>query len=182
MKHNLKEKRYIHSLGVEKMARYLASVHGADEEKAAFAGRYHDIAKCFSDEMENRYIREYGISEKFANSNALAHSKVAAEILKNEFGVDNEEVLDAVRSHTTGRRGMSLLEEIVYVADAIEENRNYPGLRALQQQAAEDLDGACLFIMDYTIDTIKKKGRTLDADTIEAREFICSRIRSTNGQ
>ena len=73
---------------------------------------------------------------------------------------------------------MSLLEEIVYVSDAIEENRNYPELKALQKQAREDLDGACLFIMDYTLTQLDRKGRVPDTDTIEARQFITDRINS----
>lgn len=180
MKENLKESRYIHSLGVEKMAVELASIYGEDTEKAAFAGRYHDIAKCFAPERMNDCVAKYGLSDEYINNNALAHSKVAAEILRNEFGVDDEEVLNAVRSHTTGRAGMSQLEEIVYVADAIEDNRGYEGLAELQDLARTDLDAACLFIMDWTIDRILANGRTLDADTTEAREFINSRINNKN--
>ena len=124
MKTNLKPARYTHSLGVEKMARELAEIYGADSEKAAFAGRYHDIAKCFTPDVMNKYVRDFGLDEMYIDNNPLAHSKVAACILENEFGVKDEEVLDAVRSHTTGRGNMSLLEEIVYVSDAIEENRS----------------------------------------------------------
>lgn len=176
MKDNLKPARYIHSLGVEKMSAELAIAHGADVEKAAFAGRYHDIAKCFDDETMNEYVRKFGLDDVYIDNNPLAHSKVAAGILRNEFGVTDEEVLDAVRYHTTGRAGMSLLEEIVYVADAIEENRNYPGLNELQQQALTDLDGACLFIMDYMLGRLELKGRIPDYDTTSAREFIINRI------
>lgn len=180
MKDNLKESRYIHSLGVEKMASELAEIYGADVEKAAFAGRYHDIAKCFPPEVMNNYVRKYGLSDIYIDNNALAHSKVAAEILCHEFGVTDEEVLNAVRSHTTGRYGMSLLEEIIYVADAIEYNRNYEGLQELQEQARHDLDGACLFIMDYTIDRVTAKGKKLDTDTSMARQYIFDRIKSNS--
>lgn len=176
MLHNLKEKRYIHSLGVEQMAATLAKCHGADVDKAAFAGRYHDIAKCFSDEFLNRLIRDFGISDEYRDNQALAHSKVAAALLEYEFNVADEDVLAAVAGHTTGREGMSLLEEIVYVADAIEVNRKYDGLTKLQEQAREDLDAACLFIMDYTIDLIQSKGRKLDKDTSDARQYINERI------
>jgi predicted HD superfamily hydrolase involved in NAD metabolism len=124
----------------------------------------------------NDCVRKFGLPEVYIDNNPLAHSKVAAEILRSEFGVTDEEVLNAVRSHTTGRTGMSLLEEIVYVADAIEENRSYEGLSELQEQALTDLDGACLFIMDWTLESLKKKGREPDHDTIEAREFISDRI------
>lgn len=173
---HLKPSRYTHSLGVEVMAERLAGLHGADTEKAAFAGRYHDIAKCFTQDEMNECVRKYGLPDIYIDNNPLAHSKVAAEILEHEFGVTDEDVLNAVRSHTTGRKGMSLLEEIVYVADAIEDNRNYEGLRELQAQAANDLDGACLFIMDWTLESLEKKGRVPDADTIEARDYIYNRI------
>lgn len=176
MKAHLKPSRYTHSLGVEKMASALAFVHGADIEKAAFAGRYHDIAKCFPQDEMNSYVKEFGLSDMYIDNNPLAHSKVAAEILARDFGVNDEDVLNAVRSHTTGRKGMSLLEEIVYVADAIEYNRNYPELKKLQKQAVKDLDSACLFIMDYTLESLEKKGRIPDTDTVEAREFIENRI------
>lgn len=161
MKTNLKPARYTHSLGVEKMARELAEIYGADSEKAAFAGRYHDIAKCFTPDVMNKYVRDFGLDEMYIDNNPLAHSKVAACILENEFGVKDEEVLDAVRSHTTGRGNMSLLEEIVYVSDAIEENRSYPELKALQERARTDIDGACLFIMDYTLDSLAKRAAYL---------------------
>ena len=180
MKANLKPSRYTHSLGVEKMASELAGFYGADISKAAFAGRYHDIAKCFPEDVMDDYVREFGLSDEYLGNNALAHSKVAAEILRTRFGVTDEEILWAVRSHTTGRYGMSLLEEIVYVADAIEDNRNYEGLKELQDKARHDLDAACLEIMDFTIDRIHKLGRTLDHDTEMARQFIIRRIESNN--
>ena len=182
MKTNLKPARYTHSLGVEKMARELAEIYGADSEKAAFAGRYHDIAKCFTPDVMNKYVRDFGLDEMYIDNNPLAHSKVAACILENEFGVKDEEVLDALRSHTTGRGNMSLLEEIVYVSDAIEENRSYPELKALQERARTDIDGACLFIMDYTLDSLAKKGRVPDRDTVEARQYIIDKIRSKDGK
>ena len=166
----------MHSLGVEKMAIRLAEVYGEDVDKAAFAGKYHDIAKCLPDEIANRYIREYGLDEVLWNNNPLAHSKNAAAILRNEFGVEDEDVLNAVAYHTTGRADMSLLEEIIYVSDAIDETRSYPELKKLQNDALYNLDEVCLFIMDYTIEEIKKKGRVLDKDTLEARDYIRRRI------
>lgn len=181
MKNKLKPSRYIHSLGVEEMAGRLAAFHGADIEKARFAGRYHDIAKCFDDEAMDSCILRYGLDRSLLGCNALAHSKIAAAILRNEFGVYDEEILNAVRSHTTGRSNMSLLEEIVYVADAIEDNRDYEGLKELQQLSVTDIDRACLFIMDYTLERIRAEGRIPDKDTIEAREYIIRKIESKGG-
>ena len=177
MREHLKPSRYKHSLGVEKMATELATIHGADIEKAAFAGRYHDIAKCFDEDTSDSYIRKYHIDEKYLGDTALAHSKVAAAILEYEYGVTDVDLLNAVKSHTTGRVDMSLLEEIIYVSDAIEENRNYPELNDLQELARNNLDMACLEIMNFAVQFIIEKGKEVDTDTLDAREFIKERIR-----
>ena len=157
LKHVLKPQRYIHSLGVVEMAGDLASIYGADVKKARFAGLVHDIAKCFSCETMNRFIRTYGIDLKYYNR-------------------PDPEILMAVSSHTAGRYGMSMLEEIVYVADAIEINRNYPEAAELRELARENLDMACLTIIDYSIELLGRRGISVDDDTYEAKRFILDKI------
>ena len=176
MKEHLDEYRYVHSLGVQRMAAELAGIYGTDIEKADFAGRYHDIAKCFDQETSDRYVRKYGLDESLIGNRSLAHSKVGAAILEHEYGVDDEELLDMVRCHTTGKADMSTAEEILYVSDAIEDNRGYPGLKALQKLAKEDLDACCLAIMEFALDELVRKGKTIDRDTIEARESMIEKI------
>ena len=161
------------------MAVRLARLHGADAGKAAFAGRYHDIAKNFDAETMNGYIRRYGLPEYLIDNNALAHSKVGAAILEHEFGVDDEDILNAVRFHTTARKGMSLLEELVFVADVVEDNRTYSDLEYYQDLAYRDLDQACLEILDYTIGDLTAKGRAIDRDTLEARDWVFHKIKET---
>ena len=180
MKDNLKESRYRHSLGVQDMAVSLAEIHGADREKASFAGRYHDIAKNFDEERMDGYVRKYGLPDELIGNNALAHSKVAAAILEYEFGVNDEDILNAVRYHTTGRSGMSLLEEIIFAADAVERNRTYSDLKYYQELARNDLDRACLKILDYTIGSLSSTGRVIHKDTLEARDWITERIKGAN--
>ena len=183
LRENLKESRYRHSMGVEKMAVKLAELHGADAEKAAFAGRYHDLAKNFDTETMDSYIRKYGLSEKLIGNNALAHSKVGAAILENEFGVTDREILDSVRYHTTARKDMSLLEELIFVADVVEENRTYSDLDYYQDLAYRDLDRACLEILEYTIGSLTAKGKVIDKDTLEARDWVIQKIKETeNGK
>ncbi|MBQ6500806.1 MAG: bis(5'-nucleosyl)-tetraphosphatase (symmetrical) YqeK [Mogibacterium sp.] len=183
IKNNLKESRYIHSLGVEEMAVRLAEMHGADTDKAAFAGRYHDLAKNFDNETMDAYIRKYDLPEYLLGNNALAHSKVAAAILENEFGVDDEDVLNAVRYHTTARKDMSILEETIFVADVVEDNRTYSDLDYYQQLAYRDLDQACLEILEYTIRSLTTKGKEIDKDTLEARDWVLNKIKETeNGK
>ena len=183
IKDNLKESRFRHSEGVEKMAVRLARLHGADIEKAAFAGRYHDLAKNFDTDTMDKYIRKYGLPEKLIGNNALAHSKVGAAILEHEFGVTDEDILNAVRYHTTARRDMSLLEELIFVADVVEDNRTYSDLDYYQDLAYRDLDRACLEILEYTIGDLTSKGRDIDRDTLEARDWVLQKIKETeNGK
>ena len=172
MSDNLKESRYRHSLGVEKMAVKLAGIYGADADKAGFAGRYHDIAKCFDTETMDSYIRKYSLDEDLLGDPALAHSKVGAAILEREFGVSDRDILNAVRYHTTAKKDMSLLEQITYVADVVEENRTYPGLKYYQDLAASDLDRCTLEILEYTISDLNGKNRSIHKDTMEAYGYI----------
>ena len=180
LKDNLKESRYRHSLGVEEMAVRLAKLHGADIEKSAFAGRYHDIAKNFDIERMDAKVKEYGLSEDLLGNNALAHSKVGAAILEHEFGVSDEDILNAVRYHTTARKDMTLLEELIFVADVVEDNRTYSDLDYYQQLAYRDLDRACLEILEYTIGDLSAKGRVIDKDTLEARDWVLNKIKEIN--
>ena len=180
---NLKESRYRHSMGVEEMAVRLAGLHGADKEKAAFAGRYHDIAKNFDTGTMDAYIRKYGLPENLIGNNALAHSKVGAAILEHEFGVTDKEILDSVRYHTTARKDMTLLDELIFVADVVEDNRTYSDLDYYQDLAYRDLDRACLEILEYTIGDLTAKGREIDRDTLEARDWVLNKIKETkNGK
>jgi len=164
-------------MGVEEMAVRLARLHGADVDKAAFAGRYHDLAKNFDTETMDAYIRKYDLPEYLLGNNALAHSKVGAAILEHEFGVTDEQILDAVRYHTTARKEMTLLEELIFVADVVEDNRTYSDLDYYQDLAYRDLDQACLEILEYTIGDLTAKGREIDRDTLEARDWVLQKIK-----
>ncbi len=165
------------------MAVRLARIHGADVQKAAFAGRYHDLAKNFDTETMDGYIRKYGLPENLIGNNALAHSKVGAAILENEFGVTDEDILNSVRYHTTARKCMTLLEELIFVADVVEDNRTYSDLDYYQDLAYRDLDQACLEILEYTIGDLTEKGRAIDKDTLEARDWVLHKIKETkNGK
>lgn len=179
MKENLKESRYKHSLGVEKMAVKLAGIYGADADKAAFAGRYHDIAKCFDDEAMDESVKKYSLDESLIGNPALAHSKVGAAMLEHEFGVKDEDILNAVKYHTTARKDMSLLEQIIFVADVVEENRTYPDLKYYQDLAARDLDQCTLEILEYTISDLTDKYRQIDKDTLRAYNYIKNKISIT---
>ena len=168
----LTKKRYQHSLGVAKMAKKIAKAYGADPVKAYYAGLVHDIAKCLSAEEMNRMIRMCGLSESYWNDPALAHSKVGVCILRDEFGVDDPDILMAVSSHTTGRYGMTLSEEILYVADAIEENRKYDDADRLRKLALRDLHRCCKEVILFCLENLEKRNKPIDADSLGALKYI----------
>jgi predicted HD superfamily hydrolase involved in NAD metabolism len=179
---HLTAKRMKHSMGVVKMAGTLAEIYGEDVQKARFTGLVHDIAKCKTPEEMDEAVRKYGLPDEYLGTPQLAHSKVGAAMLKEDFGITDEDILNGVSYHTTGRRGMSTFEEIIYVSDAIEENRPYKGAAELRKLACRDLDACCLEVMDFCLESIQAKGHELDFDTVEARKYIQEKINSGKGK
>ena len=112
------------------------------------------------------------VGEYLRNNPNLAHGKIAAVVIQRDFGVTDPDIIQAVSYHTTGRPEMSLLEKIIYIADAIEPNRFYPGVDALRETAAEDLDRAVLQSLTNTINFVRGENRYLDEDTVLAKEYF----------
>ena len=165
--------RYAHSLGVRAVGAHLALKYGAPIQKAGVAGMLHDCAKCMEISRLQAIARKGRISlpEKAMSSNALLHGPVGALVSKLRYHIYDEDILDAIRYHTTGRAGMSALELVIFVADAIEPTRkNYPGLSAIRAQAGENLRRAALTALTGTQEFIKIKGGVnspLSAQAIE---------------
>ena len=147
----LKATRLAHTYGVVETAVGMAEKFGADPRKARTCALFHDA------------FREVGY---------LAHGAVAADYMEEEFSIIDEDMLNAVRFHTTGRKGMTVLEKILFLADAIEPNRNYPGVDDLRAMAEYDLDKACLMSLTRTIEYVKSQGQELDPRTQEAAEDL----------
>lgn len=158
----LGEKRFRHTLGVRDEAVRLAAFWGCDTEKAELAALLHDFCRNLTVEESNAYVRKYGLAEKYLNNVSLAHSKIACRMLQEEYGVEDEEILHAVSNHTTGRPNMSVLEKIIYLADAIEPGRDYPGVDELREMAYNNLDKACLSALDRSIRFVLSKGERMD--------------------
>ena len=115
-------------------------------------------------------IREagYALEHEIFQSEALMHGIAGAVIARQVFGIEDPEILSAVECHTTGKRGMSLLDKIIYLADLIEPNRNYPGVDELRDAAVEDLDKAVLMGLKFGIEHVLVTNRYLHPRTIEA--------------
>lgn len=165
---NLSEKRRIHTYGVYDTAIMLAEKYGADVKKAEIAALLHDIYRGVSDKVLNYHVKHLGLDEKYIDNKNLSHGKIAAAMLPRDFDIDDEDIINAVSFHTTGRSHMSLLEKIIYLADAIEPGRSYPGVEQLREVAAKDLDKACLQSLKRTIDYVTSQGHYLDGDTEKA--------------
>ncbi len=159
LKENLCEERYIHSLGTMEAAVELAKIFNLNTEKARTAGLLHDCAKCFPNEKLLNIIHNHipGIKECELLNYKTLHAPVSAYLAKNQFGVEDTEILDAIRWHTLGRCEMSNFEKIIFLADKIEKNtRNLDFrnecLKLLQE--ANGLDKALFKCFESTIKSL----------------------------
>lgn len=175
---NLSEKRYTHTKNVKKMAVKLAKRWGADPEKAALAAILHDAAKELPKDRQLQIFAENAIIAENApmRPTSVWHGIAAAILCETEWGVHDPEVLSAIRCHTTGKPGMSLLDKIIYMADMTSAERDYPGVEALREEEFEDLDMALLHALKRTIDFVKEKGGRLDDQSVAAYEDLCAQL------
>ena len=171
----LSQKRYRHSLGVADEAVRLALHYGADKDKAYLAGLIHDCAKEVPPDNAIAMLKEtYGITPDCVavKSPNVLHGSLGACMAQSMFQICDPEILDAVRYHTTGKANMSLLAKIIYIADYIEPGRSYPDVDKLRKLTYEDINRAILFGIDFTIETLVKKGMVIHPDTIHCRNDI----------
>ncbi|MDD6043512.1 MAG: bis(5'-nucleosyl)-tetraphosphatase (symmetrical) YqeK [Eubacteriaceae bacterium] len=168
---NFSEKRKIHTEGVRTTAIKLSEMYGADSEKAELAALFHDMFRGVQVDVINYYVKHLGLDKKYIGNPNLAHSKIAALIMERDYDIHDSDIINAVSYHTTGRPGMSVLEKVIYLADAIEPNRNYPGIEELRRVAQSDLDRAVMMSLERTIEYVTQQGNFLDEDTIKARDY-----------
>lgn len=173
----LKPSRVAHVIGCEAEAVQLAKRWGEDPENAAEAGILHDITKklVLSDQLI--LCRKYGIINDNAEERnfKLLHAKTGAAVARALFGI-SDEVYNAIRWHTTGKPDMTLLEKIIYMADYIEPNRDFPGVEELRKLAYEDLDKAMALGLEMSLEDIKSSGQEPYKDTVEAFEWYSQLI------
>lgn len=173
LKERMDEELFIHSLGVEEAAYNLAALYGIDSQKASLAGLLHDYAKGLPAKQLCRIASEYNLADDISRQEpALLHAPVGAWLLKHELGIDDQEVLEAIRVHTTGFPGMSPLSKIVYLADCLEPGRNYPGVKELRAIARRDLNQALLIAVDRTIKHIIDRGKIIHPVSILFRNSL----------
>ena len=169
---NYSDERKAHTYAVYDIAKKLSRRYGADEEKAGIAALFHDMFRDIGHDALDRYIERFDLDDLYRNNANLAHGKIAAAVMKSDYGIGDTDILNAVDFHTTGRVGMSMLEKVIFLADAIEPGRCYPGVSEIRELAYEDLDGACIRVMDSTIEYVRDHGLFLDEHTGDAREYL----------
>lgn len=184
MEQRLERKRYGHTLGVAYTAANLAMVHGVDVEKALIAGMLHDCAKCMSHHKQISLCKKSRIqlSEiETEERSPLLHAKAGSCLARKKYGITDEEILQAISYHTTGRPHMSPLEKIIYIADYIEPGRerakrSYADIQNLQQvrrMAYRDLDETLCKILSDTLDYLSRKGGKIDSMTRDTYDYYC---------
>ena len=169
----LSDKRYEHTINVKKMAVKLAKHYGTDPEQAALAALLHDAAKELpKDEMRAimQAHPEYAQGGE-ARPTPVWHGIAAAILAQTRWGVQDEEILSAIRCHTTGKPDMSLLDKILYLADMTSAERDWPGVEELRSLQMQDLDAALCLALKRSIDFVNDKGGALDPESVAAYEY-----------
>ncbi len=180
----LTPKRYKHVINVAETAFKLALSYGVDPVKAYTAGLLHDCAKFYSDEEILKEAEKYGIvpePAELATPCNLLHSKVGSFIAAEKYCIEERDILDAIYYHTTGRPGMSILEEIIYAADILEPGRDMaytPSLDILRSEASYDLDMVVYQLLENVVPYLKEKCKdsicTMTLDTYEYYKKLIS--------
>ncbi|HHW02000.1 MAG TPA: HD domain-containing protein [Thermoanaerobacterales bacterium] len=170
----MKESRFKHSLGVMETSVILARLYGADVKKAEIAGLIHDCARDIPVQTQLKMAENFGIllDDIERLEPALIHGPLGAAIARKDYGIEDEEILNAVKLHTTGNENMTLLEKIIFLSDYIEPGRCFPGVEDLRVKAFKDLDEAMICAYDSTIRYVTEKGCFLHPRTVWARNSI----------
>ena len=179
LKIRLSKKRYTHSLNVADAALKLAEKYGADIEKAYLAGLVHDICKEVPTDEQLAMAQKcrQGIDETEQKIPALYHAAAGSWYGENVLHIHDEDILNAVRYHTTGRAGMSRLEECVYLADLISEDRTYKDVGRMRRLAFEDINGAMLEAARFTLRDVIAKDSFIPENSMQTYNYYTALIK-----
>lgn len=167
LKGRMNPRRFEHSLNVAKRAVFLAERYGANAERARFAGLVHDICKGIPEPEQLSIIEGAGITldEDTRRSPALWHSIAGAVYIQRELSVTDEDIINAVRYHTSGRAGMSMLEKVIYMADLTSAERSYPDADYTRRLTDYSLDQGIAYGVRWIVGSLKERGLPAGKDT-----------------
>ncbi|ADO57619.1 MULTISPECIES: bis(5'-nucleosyl)-tetraphosphatase (symmetrical) YqeK [Paenibacillus] len=173
------EKRWKHTLGVMHTSVELAKRYGADPDKAELAAILHDVAKYWPVQQMEEVIRNYPEcdQELLEHDKQLWHSEVGYCVAARDYGVDDPEIRNAIRWHTSGRVGMSLLDKVVCLADYIEPGRDFPGVEHIRKQAKKSLEQGLIAGFDSTISLLLEKQKVIFPLTVLSRNDLIQQLK-----
>ena len=179
VKSKMSLKRFTHTLGVVEMSEKLAKIYNADIEKCKVAALLHDICK----EMDMEYIKNIcknnfmnELSEEDLENNEILHGFAGAYYVKTELGINDKEILNAIKYHTVGAKNMTLVEKIVYIADAIEYGRNYPSVVEIREETFKNLDKGILMEIVHKEKYLKSIGKKSHPNTDKFKKEILKEL------
>lgn len=170
IKDNMSEKRFKHVLGVVETAKDLAKRHGVNVDDAALVALVHDVVKEQEKDVAKQILIEKGEGEYLKHSAKIWHAPLGAFVANEQFGIENEDILNAIKYHTTGRPKMSTLEKVLFVADYTEPNRQFEGAIAVRENW-DALDKAVHEILKQKIEKIITSGLEIHPNTLVAYEY-----------
>lgn len=182
-KDTLSEKRYKHEKNVAKKAKELAKIYHVDIEKTEKSAWIHDILKEKDKNVLLQLLSQDAIIAKtnLQQPASIWHGPAASIYAKEELGITDDDILSAVACHTTGKENMSMLDKVLYVADAISEERSYDGVEQLRELANINLDEAVFTIMQQTVNYLQKANKPIDPESIKALHYMQQQLNSNGG-
>jgi predicted HD superfamily hydrolase involved in NAD metabolism len=177
LKEVLGRSRYAHSLRVEKTALALARRFGVDQKKAGLAALLHDYARQFDRPGLLREAKKFKlrVDPVSRSEPKLLHAELSALMAKKDFGVKSKAVLEAIKKHTIGSPEMTDLEKIIYLADHIEEGRNFGGVGKVRRLAFKNMDQAIAVSTSNMLGFLLKKGLPVHPGTVSTRNYYLLR-------
>ncbi|WP_311481516.1 bis(5'-nucleosyl)-tetraphosphatase (symmetrical) YqeK [uncultured Anaerococcus sp.] len=179
LKDYIGEKRYKHSLRVADTASKMAEKFNVDPKKAYLAGLIHDCAKYNEEFFLNKFNIKLSAYPVSSIKDPVLHSFLGAEVAKKVYNIYDEDILEAIKYHTTGKANMTDLEKIIFIADAIEPDRNFEGIAEIRKYAFENLNEAMLALLDNNIIFLISKKAIINPLSFEARNYL---IEEKNGK
>ena len=179
VKSKLDVKRYEHTKRVLKKAKQLAELYNAPIDKVMIGASLHDAAKSYelADMLAvvgDKYLEIHNESYRIPQ---ILHGFAAAEVAEKELGITDQEILEAIRYHTIGKTNMSLVSKIVYLADAIEDERDWPGVDKTRELAKSNIDKAILYELDKKIEYLISKHSLIHPNTVDFRNDLLNNMK-----
>jgi len=174
---SLPPKRYQHTLGVVKVAKNLATKYEICETRAEIAALLHDISKFMTLSEMHTYIQCSETLKYYGQLGELLHGFAGSTYVKEKLDIYDEDILNAIKYHTVGRRGMTTLEKIIYIADAIEPNRDYPNVEKIREKAETSINKAILLEVSIKLKYLLQIDAVIHPNTIDMRNCILGEVK-----